>query len=325
MDFEQLKPSLEKEIKPVYMINGTDGFLAHKALSMIEKSLCLSMPEMNKTVFKDDFMGTASEIVSCCEALPFVDERRLVVCYDYVGKKNDSEKGVFLNYIKTPNPNTCLVFFSSTKSEFFSSFESKVENISCDKVSDAFLQKFILSKCEKQGIKIDFRTIGHLIDYCNHSLTKIDTEIDKLSSLIDRDSMTIRYEDVDEFVTKDMEYVIFDLTGAISRKNSDRVYEIIDDMLKNKTQPVSVISLLSNHFRRLFFVSRSGDSDAKLAGFLGVKEYAVKKYREQTSLFTVKKLKIIFDECAKVEYLCKSGKMAGKNALFFLTAKILII
>lgn len=323
MEFEQLKSSLENEIKPVYMINGSDGFLTHKALSMIENALCLSMPEMNKSVFGDDYVGGAGEIVSCCEALPFVDNMRLVVCYDYVGKKNDSEKSVFLGYIKSPNPHTCLVFFSSTKSDFFSSFETKVENISCDKVSDSFLQKFITSKCERLGIKIDFRTISHLIDYCNHSLTKIDTEIDKLSSIIDSDSMTIRYEDVDEFVTKDMEYVIFDLTGAISRKNSDRVYEIIDDMLKNKNQPISIISLLSNHFRRLFFVSRSSDNDAKLAGFLGVKEYAVKKYREQTALFSVKKLKSIFDECAHVEYLCKSGQMAGKNALFFLIGKIL--
>lgn len=324
MEYEQLNESLKSQIENAYMINGSDGYLCHSALSIIENALSLSMPQMNREVFSDDFSGSSMDIVASCEALPMIDAYRLVIVYDYVVKKNDTEKNVFLDYLKSPNPQTVLVFFSSTKSDFFSSFESKVTTISCDKVSDSFVQRFVQDKCKKLNIDIDIRTINHLIDFCNHSLTKIDTELDKLSSIVAvGEGSTITYQDIDDFVVKDLEYVIFDLTKAVSTKNANRVYEIIDDMLKNKQQPISIISLLSNHFRRLFFVLRSSSTNEELSKYLGVKEFAIKKYREQATLFSVKKLKSIFDDCVNTEYMCKSGGMGGKNALFYLCAKIL--
>ena len=93
-------------------------------------------------------------------------------------------------------------------------------------------------------------------------------------------------------------------------------------MIKNKEQPVSIISTISNHFRRLFYVARSDFDKKELADFLKVKEYAIVKYKEQASNFTLKKLKEIFDVCINVEYLTKNGKMEGKNAVSYLVANI---
>ena len=56
---------------------------------------------------------------------------------------------------------------------------------------------------------------------------------------------------------------------------------------------------------------------------LNVKEWAIKKYREQVKNFSVKKLKEIFDLCVLTEYKCKSGEMEGKNAIIFLISSIL--
>ena len=97
---------------------------------------------------------------------------------------------------------------------------------------------------------------------------------------------------------------------------------LVDAMLKNKEQPVSIISAISNHFRRLFFIARSQFNSLDLAEMLNIKEFAVKKYKEQINNFSVKQLKSIFDLTVKVEFKCKSGQMDGKSALVYLISSI---
>ena len=321
MTFEELENSLKREVLPVYMINGGEGYLTNKSLDMIENACHISLKDFNKTIITDSFKGSAKDIVANCENMPFGDSKRIIIVHDYCGKKNESEKKVFVDYFSKPNSSTCLVFFSSTKSDFFDSFSSKVENISCDKLSPIYLKSWLKDKLFQLNLSCDYKTEQKLCDLCSFSITKLDTEINKLFSI--KQGGTITDEDLNNYVTKDIEYVIFDLTGAISVRQNDRVYEIIDDMLKNKESAVSIISLIGNHFRRLFFVSRSALSMQELANLLSIKEYAVTKYKEQASHFTQKQLKFIFDTCVNTEALSKTGKMEGKNALYYLLSNIL--
>jgi len=60
-----------------------------------------------------------------------------------------------------------------------------------------------------------------------------------------------------------------------------------------------------------------------LAQYLGVKEFAISKYKEQASSFGQRTLKSIFDSCVQTEGLTKTGKMEAKNALYYLLGTIL--
>ncbi len=322
MRYEDLENKLKMGVQNVYIINGGESLLTVGALSKIEKALNITLPDFNKNVFMDDFSKGAGTIVESCQALPFCDAKRLVVVHDYVGKKNEGERKIFLKYFEKPNPTTCLVFFSTTKSEFFSSLEGKVENIDCEKPSSIFLNSFVEKKLKQKGIVADRVTISKLIDYCNGSITKLDTEIDKIGTIIGSGA-TLGATDVENYVTKDLEYVIFDLTNAISEKNGDKAFALIDAMLKNKEQPSKIISTMQSHFRRLFFIARSSCSVAELSKCLGVKEFAISKYKAQLKNFTQIELKRAFDLCVKTEYATKSGEMEAKNAVSFLVASIL--
>jgi len=324
MIYETLKDDLKTKILPAYIINGGESFLTVSALKSIENALNLTLTEFNKKIFADDFKGSAVDIIDSCKVLPLQSEHRLVVVNDYLGKKNESEKNVFQKYLQNPNPSTCLVFFSTNKSEFFDSLKNSAVEIDCTKVSNNFLFMFLKNRLNKSGLQIENSCINKMLDSCNYSITKLDTEIIKMSSIkMSCDSKIITEEDIENNITKSLIYVIFDLTTALSKKDANKVYSLIDAMLKNKEQPISIISTLSNHFRRLFFVSRSDFSKKELAEMLGIKEYAITKYSEQTSLFSQKSLKEIFDLCLQVEFMAKSGQMEGKNAINYLVANIL--
>ena len=324
MTYEELSQNLNKEILPAYMINGGESFLTTSALEMIENACNITLKDFNVAIIPDSYRGSAQSIVESCEAMPFADSRRLIVVSDYLQKKNETEKEVFVKYLSKPNNSTCLVFFATNKSDFFDSFAKKVENISCDKVSPAFLNNWCKERLTACGLSAKYDVLSKLLDYCNYSITKLNTEISKLSSIKSSSGLyELTIDDIEKYITKDLEYVIFDLTKAISFKQNDKVYTIIDDMLKNKESPVSIISLIGNHFKRLFFAARSVCPQAELATYLGVKEFAVTKYKEQAATFSQKQLKYIFDTCVSVEAMTKSGQMEGKNALYYLLACIL--
>ncbi len=324
MKFEEFKDNIKKEVLPFYMINGGESYLTTYTLKIIEQSLNLSFSDFNKVIFSDESNKTASDIVSACQVAPFCDLKRLIIVHDYLGKKNENEKKIFLKYFENPNETTCIVFYSSVKSEFFTSFENKANLIDCQNISSNTIKLIINDKINREGIKISDGAVNKLIEYSNNSITKIDTELDKLNSIsLSRNHSLITEDDIEQNVAKDIEYVIFDLTNAICSKNSDKAYILIDTMLKNKEQPVTIISAISNYFRRLFLVSRSEFDKSYMSQMLGVKEFAITKSKEQASMFGQKKLKEIFDKCIEVEYMVKNGNMEGKNAIVFLIASIL--
>ena len=87
----------------------------------------------------------------------------------------------------------------------------------------------------------------------------------------------------------------------------------------------ATLGLITNHFRRLFFIAVSEMENGELASLLGVKEYAIIKARGQIKNFSKLQLKKIYALLEKVDYMIKSGRMLAQNALYFLVFSILYI
>lgn len=322
MKFENLKTSLQKEIKPAYFIGGEDSFLVYWSLDLIEKACNLNFPDFNKVIFSgEDF--DAQAIVESAQVMPIGDNYRLIVVKDYLNKKNEKEKKIILEYLKNPVSSTCIVFFATSSNDFYMSFVNSVEYVDCSKLDPATLQKWVSMTVKKAGKKITVEACNTLLEFCNYSLTKINSEIQKLIAYIGENE-TIEKVDILQIVSKDAEYVIFELTEALSKRDGTAAYKIIDKLLEGKDTPTSIISIITNHFRRLFYSSISvGLTNSDLARNLNVKEYAIVKAKEQSKLFTKMTLKNIYDLCVEVDYQIKSGGMEGVNALNYLVASIL--
>ena len=63
-----------------------------------------------------------------------------------------------------------------------------------------------------------------------------------------------------------------------------------------------------NYFRRMLFVAISDKSAAETAALLGIKEFALKKTKEQASAFKVRSLKRAVDGLSDADYAIKSGR-----------------
>ena len=126
---------------------------------------------------------------------------------------------------------------------------------------------------------------------------------------------------IENVVTKATEFTVFELTEALGKKDSDKALELVSLMEKDN----ATLSLITNHFRRLFFIAISDSTNAELASLLGVKEYAIIKARDQIKNFSKMQLKKIYALLEKVDYFIKSGQMQALNALYYLVFSILYI
>ncbi len=321
MKFEQLKKSLNENILPAYIIGGEDSFLLYKSLELIENACAITLPDFNKVVFNKEGFN-AKDIITACEVLPIMDDKRLVVVKDYLNAKNEGEKKIVLDYLKNPSKTTCLVFWGAGQNAFYLSMLGQIEYIDCNKLSLPLLVRLAGSMASKAGYKMDAASCNKLIEYCNYNMTKIEVELQKLFAFTE-DTKIITSQSIEEIVSKDEEYVIFELTDALSKKDGNKAFLILDNLLYKKNPPTAILAIITNHFRRMFYSSISEYSNSKLASLLGVKEFAIIKAKEQAVKFTKMELKRNYELCLECEYNIKSGKMEGKNAISFLLGSII--
>ena len=321
MKFVELKASLKSSLGGIYHLEGDDRYVLINALELIEKRVGLTYPEMNKTIFNNESKYTLDDIIQSALSMPFGDEKRLVVVWDTPLKSADYTK--FEKFIQGGGAESAVfVFISSSPNEF----SKKMKNISvvvdCNKLDDATLKRWIVAKVSKEGLQIEEGAVSLLIEYSNSSLARISTELDKLTTMGEG---VISSSLIESFVIPDREYQIYELTDAISKGESDRVFNIVDTILAHDKFPIGVIQYLYQSFRKLLYIVLSKKSDDELSQAFKVKPYAIKMSRNQASKFTPKQLKKINEQLSNLEFDIKSGRASLQTSVTFAICRILLI
>lgn len=311
-----LKNRLKDRLDNFYLLQGDDYYLYDRAFLMIKKAANLTLEEFNLTIF-DDENFSADDFLNVCEMLPMGDERKVVVLKN-ISKISENDKKIIENYLKSPLESTILVIFDYF--DKFSQLKTYGEFVDCKRFDRSLATNFIINEFAKRDKQISSEACDALLDACNGYLTRVVNEFDKLA-YYNLDDHLVTKKLVEMMVNKDAEYVVYELTEALGQKNGDKALKILDQMGKEP----GLLGLITSHFRRLFFISTSEFDDKTLAGLLNVKEYAIKKQREQIKNFSKIQLKRIFALLEDVDYKIKSGAMLSENALYFVVLSILYI
>lgn len=305
-----LKQRLQKKIEPCYLVQGEDILLYDKALELIKDACNLQLEEFNFIKFDEDsFNGDA--VIDTLQTLPMGSEKKIVLLKN-ITKLSEDFKKKLIAYLKNPVPSSCLVIF-----DFFNKFDFIIsEKVSAKRLDEKSLAEIIEKEITDSGKLIKKDAVELLISYCCDYYSLIHNELQKLKSC-NRDVIETR--DIENMVTREVEYTVFELTEALSKKDADKAVSLLNLMDKD----TKTFSLIANHFRRLFFVSISKESDADLSKLLGVKEFAVVKARQLAKNFSKIQLKNIYELLDDVDLYIKNGQMQIENALYYLIFGIL--
>ncbi len=311
-----LKNRLKENLANAYILFGEDFELYSRAYKMILKRADLQLPDFNLVRY-DDENFSAKSVLDGCEVLPMGDRYRVIVLKN-ISKVSDKDLTELEKYLQNPQPSTILIIF-----DYYGQFltvKDKMECVDCKRFDRATAMAVVVSELAKRGKQISSEGATTLLDYCNGYLTRVVCELDKLA-YYDLAEPLITKKMVDDLVAKDSEAVVFELTEALGRRDGDRAISLLEEFKKEG----GLLGLITNHFRRLFYIGISDLADRDLASLLGVKEYAIQKQRGQVKNFSKMQLKKIYALLEKVDYMIKSGAMLSENALQFLVLSILYI
>lgn len=317
MKFIELKRKLNDALKNCYLLEGEDRFVVSSALSLIEKRVGLTMPSVNKIVIEGE-KASLEDILFQLEGFPFGDLYKLVIVKEFSTKENLKK---FEEYLKSMPEFVVLVIVSYSASSFTKIVKNYAEFVDCSKLDHSTIKNWIGGKLNKEGVQIEEGAIENLILYTSSNMARIETEVQKLISMTEN---VITKELIDKFVTKDKDYQIYELTDYLSKKDSQKVYDLVETMLETEKNGVGMVQYLYSSFRKLLIISLSQETDEELSKVFKVKPYAIKMSRIQSKKFTPKQLKKITEELSDLEYNLKSGRANQDNAIYIAVANILL-
>ena len=323
MKFEELKKSLMSKIYSAYLLKGVDEFLLTSSYNLIYKYSNIEMPDLNLIKFSEGVID-CREVVRAMDTMPVFSERKLVYLDIRMSKKSELKNYKDLDeYLSNPNSLSVLIINIGDNDDVDIFDKKNLLVVDCNRLDFSIVSLKIKSTLAKKGKSIEDSAIRLLADYCISDLSKILLEIDKLVSFVGERGV-ITSQDVAEIVTQSLEYQIFELTEALSKKNSKKVFLILSDMKAKKDEYRTLPALIYSHFRRLFMVSLNRNMNRlELSKLLGIKEYAVKMILNQVDYFSKSNLKKINELCSKLDFDLKQSNVSVDNAINLVVLEIL--
>lgn len=324
MKFEELKKSLRTAEPKNYMITGDDAFLMERSYSLIQSAYNIEFEELNVIKFNGESLDF-EQVVKALQTLPAFSLFKLV----FVDLSTKLSKILNIKkmeeYLESPNSSSILVVkVGENDSQFGIKNKDLLVEVDCSRLEKPLAKKFIENEFLKLGKKLtDNDAFDLLYSYTNGDLANALNEIVKLSNFVG-EKQEISREDIEKITIKNLEFQIFELTENLGKKNAKLAFEILEELKSRKEGYKGVLGLIYNHFRRLLHVSLNSNlSCATLAGYLGVKEYAISKVEQQLKYFSKKKLKDICDLCADLDFKSKNSMISLELAVELLVLKIL--
>lgn len=318
MVFTELKKSLNNgERYSVYLIEGTDAYFRSLAVETLKNAL-IKEPSLNVATFDGENLNYG-DVLASLSAFPLLSERRMTIIKEFY-PKGDALKSGIGEFIASPSDKSVLVIVNEEASETLKKYKT-VCVVSCAAADSALIVRWIKATAANSNVKISDALAEKIAEYCRNDMTRIKSETEKLIAYACGGEIT---EDaVDLLVSRDVEYKIYEMTDFIAKRKFDLAVSVIFDMMDKGETPARIISAVYNYFRRLLFVAISDKPNAETAALLGIKEYAVKKTKEQAAAFRVRAIKNAVDRLGDSDYFVKSGKWDADELLWINLFKIM--
>lgn len=314
MKFTEFKKDLQTNgARPIYYLEGEDAYFRDKTIELLRA--LVKEPTLNASSFVGASLkgDKIRDLTDAVYTLPFMSEKRLVLVSDFYPGEKDYEtylKPIFVN----PSDTTVLVVANMAGKPKTGACELKkkpnVTAVDCSRADEETVTKWVYVTLKRAGVSADGMASGAVARYCNCDMARVSKETEKLIEYAGEGG-TITVKDVDELVYKDAEYKIYELTQAAAGGNYARFIAIMDSMVGKGFDENSFLNALCSHFRTLWEVRTAKGTNAQVGETLGMKEYAVKKTREQAGRFSEKALKGYYDAF----YSALAGVRAGEITL----------
>ncbi len=117
---------------------------------------------------------------------------------------------------------------------------------------------------------------------------------------------------IDQLVARSTEQNVFILIEDIVNVRLERAFVILEELLKQREEPIKIAALIARQFRIMLQVkelSKQGYSQQQMASQIGLHPFAVKVAEGQARKYDIEKLSRIMSQLADLDFQMKTGKI----------------
>ncbi len=272
----------KKVFKPIYWFEGEEEYYINKLVEYAEHSI---LPESEKAFNLTVFYGKDADwasVINACRRYPMFSEKQVVLLKE-AQQMRDIDK--LEPYIQNPLISTVFVVSYKEKkvdgrSRLAKLLKEKGELLTTKKMYESQLPEWTSELVQSKGFTITQKALMLLIDHIGNDLSRIDNEIDKISINLGS-RKNINEDDIEQYVGISKEYNVFELQGALSKKDVAKALRIIQYFESNpKAAPIQlVLPALYNFFSKAYMLfGQSGTDEKSVAAAIGVNPFFIKDY-----------------------------------------------
>lgn len=327
MNYDSLERELNNELRSIYLLYGEEQYLIETAVKKIKKKFGDLLLGINYIVLDDTNLD---DLIPNIEMPAFGYDKKLIIVKNSSLFKKDGRKKApteiqerIGNYISDNlsiiNEGVVLVFVQqeADKNSVYDLIERVGIVCQVDLLKPNQLVQRLKKVCSLYKVNASDVVLNYLIEVSGTSLQDLINEIRKLIEYVGEGG-TISAKDVDLLASKNIESVIWDLTNSIAEKKTDKVLEVLNNLIYKK-EPFSVIlSVLYNHFKKLYLCKEAVRLNKDVVTALGLKPnqtFLVPKYKKQVTYFKGNDLRNILEQISSLDYNSKIGNIDAEVGL----------
>ncbi|MGD9679467.1 MAG: DNA polymerase III subunit delta, partial [Vulcanibacillus sp.] len=268
-------------------------------------------------------LSSLDEVINEAEMPPFISNHKLIVAknaFFFTGQKSnkdlehDTKKLEF--FLEHPTEYSTIVFWVPYEKL---DERKKIVKLIKDKgyveiflpLSNMALVEWVKKKATLDNATITEEAAQLLIHIVGQDLQILSQEINKMTIYVGVNGI-IDNNIVNLLASRVLEKNIFSLIELVANLEIETAFQKFYDLLKNKEEPVKIVSLFARQFRIILNTKelhRLGYSEKQIASQLAIHPYVTKIAIQQSLKFNEEQLRKILIKLAEVDYEIKSGQM----------------
>ncbi len=320
---------------PVYLLMGAEPYFTDKAAAaIIQNALPDEMRDFNQSILYG-MDTTVEDIGSEARMYPVMSDRRLVVVKDAQYLRNYEE---LYKYCEDPLDSTVLVLlfrgdkWPDKRRALYKNIAKVGFILESQPLRDFEMPQWIMGYFQGRGLSIDPEGAALLAEYAGTDMSKIEVETDKLLKNLPEGHGKVTVQDIEKNVGVSREYSIFELTKALSVRDSAKALRVASGLGRAaKFAMPPAVAMLFTHFYRILKYEALLEKNQRptvqeKVAVLGCAPYFIQEYDAAVRAYPIQKCRRIISLLEEYDYRGKGGdgeQTAPEDMLTELVVKIL--
>lgn len=314
----------------IFLIYGEENFLMEKQLASIKKKLDCKEELLNFSTYHLD-IDDLEDVIQDLATPSFLAKNKLVLLKNpefLTGKKLKREINLdkFARCLDLSDDDNHLVLYLNApkldeRKKLVKELKErakiyKFNHLTDQKLADSYRQSIRARQATITDPALDLLLARH-----KGGLHDALGAVEKLTLY----TKTIDVDDVNLVVEKPLEENIFELQGAILKKDRLLMMRLYQDLMVLNEEPIKLIVLLANALRLLYEVTlldRKGYNDGEIAKMLKINRFRLKYIRQDSQAFELAKIQELLNDLANLDYQIKTGRIDKKLGFELFLLKI---